>query len=160
MLHEQYNILLIVFILALAYFIYTCDTKQDDFSADSVGEISKLDSGDVEKSGFGRGVAEEKMKKRVEDVANNLSGYEDYNSVTKYMAIEPEVFDDQREYTENLRLTRGASTLATRSDPNDVVPFVGLRRPDYHSVYAAEDARVVHSEYPDQQYEYRPSCLF
>jgi hypothetical protein len=40
--------------------------------------------------------------------------------------------------------------MSTRSDDNDVVSWVGLRRPKYDQVYAQPDARVVHSDYPDQ----------
>lgn len=81
----------------------------------------------------------------------NMTGYEDYNEVAQYTSLEPEVFSSQEEYSREInRSTSGASAMSVRDDPNDVNPWIGLRKIDYHSVYPNIDARVDSSESPDQ----------
>jgi hypothetical protein len=108
----------------------------------------------VKKSDWGSGVRNESGKARVKELQKNLAGYEDYSQVAQYMSLEPEVFESHNQYSADMnRMSLGPSVMAERSDPNDVVPWVGLRRPDYKSVSASEGARVEHSEIPDQQYD-------
>ena len=68
------------------------------------------------------------------------------------LSLEKDVFDSHREFTEDAYIsTQGANSTDTiRDDPNDVNPWVGLRRPDYTGAFSESDARVVSSEYPDQ----------
>ena len=79
------------------------------------------------------------------------SSYDDYSSVAKYAALEPEVFESHNTFADEVGISNsGASTMTLRSDPNDVNKWVGLRRSDYHSIYAKDSARFVPSEYADQ----------
>lgn len=104
-------------------------------------------------SDTGRGVVNRSEEARLKQL-KNLKGYDDYNSLMQYMALEPEVFESQQQYSEDMnRFSLGPSDLAERSDPNDVVNWVGLRRPDYSAVYADSTARVEHSDIPDQMYK-------
>ena len=101
-------------------------------------------------SEYGRGVQNKQFRNRYGSLAT-LDGYDDYNSVVQYMSIEPEVFDSQAKYSRDMgRSTSGASMLPVRDDPNDVVPWIGLRKPKYQDVYSSSGARQDHSEIPDQ----------
>ncbi len=101
-------------------------------------------------SEYGRGVQNQQFRDRYGALAE-LDGYDDYNSVAQYMSIEPEVYDSQAKYTKDMgRSTSGASMLPVRDDPNDVVPWVGLRKPKYRDVYSSDGARQDHSDIPDQ----------
>lgn len=105
----------------------------------------------VSESDYGRGVVNANARARYRDLSQNLGSYADYSQVAQYMALEPEVYESHQNYAQNANLVSlGPSNMAERSDPNDVVPWVGLRRPDYQSVYANCTARVEHSEIPDQ----------
>jgi hypothetical protein len=82
----------------------------------------------------------------------NLTGanYDDYNQTIQYMSLDPEVFTSHVQYDKDMdRTTTGPSAMAERSDPNDVVPWVGIRRIDY-DVPLSSNARVEPSEFPDQ----------
>jgi hypothetical protein len=105
-----------------------------------------------QRSDWGTGVKNRELAEQYNDL-NNLDSYEDYNHVMQYQALEPEVFDSHQGFSYDIGVSNsGASAMTVRSDPNDVVPWVGLRRPDYHSVYAGDTARVDHSENPDQMF--------
>jgi hypothetical protein len=105
----------------------------------------------VSESDYGRGVTNMRAAERYQDLSQNLAGYGDYAQVAQYMALEPEVYESHQRFAEEANLLNlGPSNMSERSDPNDVVPWVGLRRPDYQSVYANCTARVEHSEIPDQ----------
>jgi hypothetical protein len=101
-------------------------------------------------SEYGRGVQNKQFRDRYGALAT-LDGYDDYNSVVQYMSIEPEVFESQAKYSRDMgRSTSGASMLPVRDDPNDVVPWIGLRKPKYQDVYSSGNSRQDHSEIPDQ----------
>jgi hypothetical protein len=90
----------------------------------------------------------------------DLNGYDDYNQVVQYMSVDPEVYASHELYATDMnRSASGPSMLAERDDPNDVVPWVGLRRPKYREVYASETARQEHSERPDQMRENNTYCI-
>jgi hypothetical protein len=98
-------------------------------------------------------------KDRYEDL-KDLAGYDDYNQVAQYMSVEPEVFESHSMYTADMnRSTSGPSMLSERDDPNDVVPWVGLRKPRYRDVYASGAARQEHSEHPSQMRENTSYCI-
>jgi hypothetical protein len=102
------------------------------------------------RSTWGTGVVNSESRARYKDLTN-LAAYDDYNAVVQYMAVEPEVYESHARYSQDMgRSTSGASMLPVRDDPNDVVPWVGLRKPKYHDVYANPNARQEHSEIPDQ----------
>ncbi len=101
-------------------------------------------------SEWGTGVENTKFRNRYQDLTD-LSGYDDYNAVSQYMSVEPEVYESHARYSDDMgRSTSGASLLPVRDDPNDVVPWVGLRKPKYHEAYCAPGARQEHSDIPDQ----------
>lgn len=103
-----------------------------------------------ERSEWGTGVQNAEFRDRYKDLTN-LAAYDDYNAVAQYMSVEPEVYESHSRYSEDMgRSTSGASMLPVRDDPNDVVPWVGLRKPRYQDVYSNPGARQEHSEIPDQ----------
>lgn len=110
------------------------------------------DCPDGYKSTWGTGVLNRQMDAQYA-MLKGLQGYGDYNEVAQLTSLEPEVYASHASFTNDLGITnKGASTLTVRSDPNDVNPWIGLRRPDYHSVYTMCDARVDSSESPDQMF--------
>jgi hypothetical protein len=103
-----------------------------------------------QKSDWGSGVKNRESADRYRDLAD-LNGYDDYNSVAQYMSIEPEVYESHSRYSEDMgRSTSGASMMPVRDDPNDVVPWVGLRKPKYQDAYSNPGARQEPSDIPDQ----------
>lgn len=101
-------------------------------------------------SDWGTGVANRNSRARFNDLSK-LSGYDDYSEVAQYMSVEPEVYESHNRFTSDMgRSTSGASMLPVRDDPNDVVPWVGLRKPKYQEVFVSPYARQEHSESPDQ----------
>ena len=130
--------------------LYKCWTPKTDAprSVAKAQRQPKVSKNNV--SEYGRGVQNKQFRDRYGALAD-LDGYDDYNSVAQYMSIEPEVYDSQAKYTKDMgRSTSGASMLPVRDDPNDVVPWVGLRKPKYRDVYSSDGARQDHSEIPDQ----------
>lgn len=67
-------------------------------------------------------------------------------------SLEQSVFDSHKEFVEeSYTSTQGASSAnVERDDDVSVVPWVGLRRPDYSGIVVGDDARTVPSEFPDQ----------
>ncbi len=112
-----------------------------------------------EESDWGSGVQNKKFEQSTEEL-KDLVGYADYNSVMQYQALEPEVFESHKQYSKDMnKFNMGPSAMSETSHDNYAVPWVGLRRPDTHSVYADENARVVHSEYVDQTPKNRPFVI-
>lgn len=98
----------------------------------------------------GTGVINRSLAQQYKDL-KEVSQYGDYGSLTQIMALEPDVFESNAEYNSSMnRSTNTASSMTVRSDNADIIPWRGLRRPDYQSVYSASDARVVSSQYIDQ----------
>ena len=84
----------------------------------------------------------------------DLNGYDDYNQVVQYMALEPDVYESHAQYTSDMgRGTTGASMMSERDDPNDVVPWVSFFKPRYRDVYSGEGSRQESSEDPSQMRE-------
>jgi hypothetical protein len=116
------------------------------------GMTSAEAEADNQRSDSGQGVINRQLQAQENDLAN-LEEYDDFSAVAKYQALEPEVYESHEQYADQLGISNsGASNMTVRSDPNDVVNWVGLRRPDYHSTYAKSDARQVHSEFADQMF--------
>lgn len=124
------------------------------------GMTSNSDS-DMPRAEWGQSLNDVKVQKQYENLDGILDDVGDYGEAMKYSSLEPEVFDSHKLYAQDIEGShRGASAHSVRSDPNDIVNWVGLRRPDYHSVYAKKDARVVGSEYPDQMYKANKYTLY
>jgi hypothetical protein len=98
----------------------------------------------------GRGVIARQLAKQYSDLAG--ATYDDYSAMSQYMSLEPEVFASHDTYSKEMnRSTTGPSAMAERSDPNDVNPWTGLKRPDY-SVPLSSNIRVEPTEFTDQMY--------
>lgn len=65
--------------------------------------------------------------------ANGISeSGNDYSDIIASEALEKSVFDQHKTYVnEKNKVTNTASRNPTRSDSQDLIPFVGLRRPQY-----------------------------
>lgn len=91
-----------------------------------------------------------------------LDDSDNYNQTIQDMALESAVVKQHKEYvTEQNKVTSTASFYPSRSDSQDVVPFVGLRRPQY--IVNGKDlvdsaARSVPSEVDGKQLS-KPSTL-
>jgi hypothetical protein len=102
-------------------------------------------------STFGSGVRNRQLKKQYEDLKG--AEYDDYNSLVQYMSLESDVFTSHDSYTREMdRTTTGPSNMAERSDPNDTVPWIGLRRINYN-VPMSSNIRTEPTETSDQMYE-------
>jgi hypothetical protein len=111
---------------------------------------------DVDLSQRATATSNDNMQKRVNDLTE-LTGYDSYDEVVKYMGVEREVINSHNEYSNDInREAMGPSLTAERDDPNDVVPWVGLRRTNYRDVYSADNDRgQISSEGPDQMAQHR-----
>jgi hypothetical protein len=99
----------------------------------------------------GSAVLAKQLNDQYSDLINTGSSDNDWSASTQYMALEPEVFASQKDYNANMAGSIvGSSMMSVRDDPNDIVSWVGLRRPQYRDVYSGEGSRTVSSETPDQ----------
>lgn len=144
-----------VAVAAIAILLLSCwdsKKKKTPKSEDNSAPVLKSTQGQPppERSEWGTGVQNTEFRDRYKDLTNLLA-YDDYNAVAQYMSVEPEVYESHSRYSKDMgSSTSGASMLPVRDDPNDVVPWVGLRKPRYHEAYANPGARQEHSEIPDQ----------
>lgn len=157
---ETTTVALCVATLVVAVLLMSCwDSKMQMPAKSCVSEPHAVvmrggdpDDDSNQRSDWGSGVVSRELAKQHNELAT-LDGYDDYAAVTQYQALDPEVFESHESYGDQIGVSNnGASALAIRSDPNDVVTWTGLRRPDYHSVFAASDARTQHSEFADQMF--------
>lgn len=103
------------------------------------------------RSTVGRGAQNRQLKKQY--AALSGAEYDDYNALTQFMSLEPEVVASHNTYSQEMdRTTTGPSNMSERSDPNDTVPWIGLRRPNY-DVPISSNVRTEASESTDQMYE-------
>jgi hypothetical protein len=116
----------------------------------SINKLANMNEADNTGQYFadtGTGLINQQLASQYADLQNMVPG--DWNQMSQYQALEPEVYASHDEYVADMnRSTSGASMLTIRSDDNDVNPWVGLRRVDYHSAYPADDVRVDSSEVP------------
>jgi hypothetical protein len=74
----------------------------------------------------------------------------DYSDVVMQMALEPSVLKSHQQFiTDTSANTSGASPMSVRDDDNNLVPWVGIRRPEFN-VYVDPNARTVPTEMPYQ----------
>lgn len=92
----------------------------------------------------------------------NITDPGGYQETIKNMSLEPNVHRSHKRFTKDVhRRTTGASVHSLRDDPNDVVPWIGLRRPRYRTqAQSQHGSRTVHSEHPIQMRENRPFVLW
>lgn len=75
-----------------------------------------------------------------------LNEEDNYSDVLKDMALEKSVIDQHNQYVnDSNRVTNTASYSAERTDSQDVVPWVGLRRVDYGKKLVEATSRTVPS---------------
>ena len=65
---------------------------------------------------------------------NAASGYNDWESVMKASALDSSVTENHKEWVKDLTKTSSGASSRSVLEPVDVVPWVGLRRPDYYNV--------------------------
>lgn len=100
-------------------------------------------------SNTGVGLANTEFKERAEIL--KAPNYGDYNQLIQAIALEPEVFKSQDEYNAGMnRFSSGASMQSERSDPNNLIPRLGIRPVRPEEVDIGDNSRVVPSETPDQ----------
>lgn len=76
---------------------------------------------------------------------------EPWQEAIRQMGLEQSVLDSHNAFVKDRsRSTTGASNQSVREYDNDVVPWVGLRRPRYEKLTIGSSARTVPSEYADQ----------
>lgn len=81
----------------------------------------------------------------------NMESADSWAAVTQLQSLEPEVYKQHSEYTNDLGIANtGPSYMSVRTDPNDIVPWQGLLQPDYKNVWPGATSRVIASETPDQ----------
>lgn len=97
----------------------------------------------------------------VEQIAGDDSIHEmDYQSLLQDMALSVDMQDDHRQHVEDtLRYSAGVSKGAIFDHDVNLVPWVGLRRPNYRAATPQATARSVPTEYNHQLPEYKPVCF-
>ncbi len=102
-------------------------------------------------SDTGRGLLDRNSDARYNKLVNNMASYGSYEDVMKYEALEPSIFESHHQYTKDIgNFNLGPGKLAERSDSNDLVKHIGVRRADYYGVNLDDSARQVPSEIQDQ----------
>ena len=86
-------------------------------------------------------------------VANN------YQDAMKCMSLEPDVGNSHQNWIGNIQgKTTTASKETIRDDPNDINPWVGLRRPKYQTrAQPLAEARTIASEIPNEMLDHSGS---
>lgn len=141
-----------VAVLIVLVLIYMCWKKSRKNNKGSVlfrksqprRGLEEYDTYEGMKSSKRKGNAEQ--VKEYKALANDVIGYSDWSEMTSAMSVEPEVFASHQSYVnDNTESAGTASWRSERDDPNDVVPWVGLRRPMY-DVGSNSTSRVEESE--------------
>ena len=155
------TIIILTFMFGPAFFMPEPEYESESDSDDRVIKKNSRRAGrDMQRySDTGTAVLNANAARRYQNVASNLSGYSDYNSVMQHIGLEPEIYESHANYSADMnRLSLGPSTLSERTDSNDTVPWIGPRRTKYE-VFADENARVEQSETPDQMPTRSSYCI-
>jgi hypothetical protein len=82
-----------------------------------------------------------------------------YQDAIKCMSLEPDVGDSHSAWISNIQgKTTTASKETVRDDPNDINPWVGLRRPKYQTrAQPLAEARTIASDIPSEMLDYSGS---
>lgn len=120
--------IILLFILLVKFEVIKLMPKKNEVK-DSSQVIQPLD---VKKEPFNNDLPNPKIDSEVIENINKTDDYVDYNEIIKNEALEKSVFDQHNSYIkEKNKVTNTASRNPTRSDSQDLIPFVGLRRPQY-----------------------------
>lgn len=113
----------------------------------------RMEMEDEDDPSYGSAAKNQAFLNRYKNVAQNVSGYDDYSEVIRYTSLQPEVYTSHQSYVSDMdRVTSGASNLAERSDDNDFINW-HVRRPNYRDVVIGDGARITPSEFQDQKPE-------
>ena len=144
MTDELMNLFIITIVLAviiLLWFGYTSYSKKCmPVCVESEGLTD-------DRSAFEKFDDRQLMSERMTDpIDNTFQGY------LEHAAVDQSVFDSHKRFiSEAPHRTTVASIFTKRDDPNDINPFVGLRRPRYHTQASNQpQSRIVSSEDPEQ----------
>lgn len=145
--------LVILTVLVLIVIFYEKDKKSNKTCNSQpiiLVNSQDMDNDRHQRAPWGTGTQNIQLAKQY-NMLDNADNLDNYDQVMKYQALEPEVFDSHENYSIDVGITNsGASAMTVRTDDNFPVPFVGIRRPYMHDVYAGAEARQVHTEYPSQ----------
>lgn len=84
-----------------------------------------------------------------------------YEQYIQDVALESDIIKSHKKFNKDVHhRTTTVSKDTVRSDPNDIVPWQGLRRPKYHhGAMPMTGARELPSEAPEQLHEFRSYTL-
>ena len=118
-----------------------CDVDWDDMEGfkHSRQHVAHVDHDDLHPN--------QRMKERVRSVSK-VVGYDNYGDAAEAMSLDQSVYASHNEFAKAAnKSTAGPSALSERSDDQDIIPRVGLRKIDYYSTHSDSSARVDHSEF-------------
>jgi hypothetical protein len=153
--------LIIVFIIVLIWSSYSDFSKNNSIlgcGCETVCSCQDNMTGAIAPSSASAGIDQYKAR----DETGPVSDSADYSGdVIQSMSLEPGVIESHNRFIKDVHhRTTGASAETVRDDSNDVVPWIGLRRPKYNAgAFATSGARVEHSESPEQMPQYTPFCI-
>jgi uncharacterized membrane-anchored protein YhcB (DUF1043 family) len=149
------EIVLAVLIIVVVGLLYTCTkdmpkcrkrkTRKENYTS-SMPDTAVAIEGHIQRS--------EELK--------DLAYAQDYDEVAQYMALESGVFESHAQYSAELNsMAAGPSRNIERDDANDLIPWMGLRKPDFQGVFAdpRNKPRQEHSEFPDQMRRRNPYVI-
>jgi hypothetical protein len=147
-------VIVIVLVVALVYFY-----MQDSKVKVSGGEECDSEYEGMRNSDDLNGVSPgQKFDERVEKAQGKKYG--SHQALVEAIALDNDVVKSHQGYVGSLnRTTSGASLKSEPSHDNDIVPWIGLRRTEYRKVYAGDDARQTHSQYPESMPTRRPFVI-
>jgi hypothetical protein len=162
------TVIIIVLIVLLMIVIYLPDEKKELLNKFMGSRLTLSNSNKPEDGGEGFELMEEEDEEEEEEdevildegFNNDLYNMDveidssDYESALKNMVLEPELIAQQEKFSKELmhRVGGTSSRNPVRDDDQNVVPWVGLKRPQYQKINANDEtARVVPSELDSDQ---------
>jgi hypothetical protein len=109
-------------------------------------------------SGFGTAQDNRDYNMRMDEIATEMKGYGAYNDVTRFVGLEPSVYDSHNQWIKEMNhSTTTASMQSERDDLGDLPnKWTGLRRPNFSDHPGVEaSARQDASFTKDQMVQYR-----
>ena len=142
-------VLVLVIGCRLGWLSGVCDSAKSVFDKKDVGD-------DGEKEGFDSSpymdFSDDMYRPGINDERDDGIDMEEmpWSEAIDTLGLEQSVLDSHKAFVQDAtRTTTTASNMPTVEFDTDVVPWVGLRRPDYN-VLVGSTARTVPSEYTDQ----------
>jgi hypothetical protein len=142
-----YSIIFSLFILLIAFLIYYFTSKELFNGGKEMENVMQIDPIDMKNEPFNNDLSDTKLP--IFDPNGMSEIGTDYSDIIATQALEKGVFEQHKAYiNEKNNVTNTASRNPTRSDSQDLIPFVGLRRPQYQvdgKDMVDPTARQVHS---------------